>query len=224
MSVLRPALIVLDLDGTLVDSAPDIAYSTSLMLYELGMPAPTLETISGWIGNGVGMLIKRALTDQQNPDFEPENFKQALGLFSDIYLTNVFNKSTLYPGVLEGLENFQAKRMKLACVTNKTERFTMPLLKQAGLDKFLDFVGCGDHFEKLKPDPMSLLKTAETFDVQPDQAIIVGDSINDMEAGRAAGYITVSVPYGYLGDYSVEDLRADHRVNTLIDLVELCDC
>jgi len=214
-------LIALDLDGTLVDSAPDLSNAINNMLAGLGMRQHSESAIKQWVGNGVVMLIKRALTGQMEPAADPENLAEALALFGDLYEAHVYERSVVYPGVMEGLEQLKEKGFKLACITNKIRRFTQPLMAKAGMAGYFDFIVCGDSFVRMKPDPLPLLKTAEHFDIEPAQALMVGDSINDMRAGRSAGFRTASVPYGYAGKYSIEDLNADYQIQTIVELVDL---
>ena len=100
----RPELIVIDLDGTLIDSAPDIAFAASEMLSRLGRAQVAEKRIRDWIGNGADMLVKRALTGEMRPEEDPPEFQRALDVFSEIYADNVSVRSSLYPGVIEGLQ------------------------------------------------------------------------------------------------------------------------
>ncbi len=217
----RPELIALDLDGTLVDSAPDLAYAVEQMLVRLEKPAVTHEQVRGWIGNGVNMLVKRALTGRMEAEENPQGFERALQVFSGIYEQNISDRGTLYPGVLDGLRQLKSEGFVLTCLTNKHSRFTHSLLDKTGLSEFFDFVVCGDTFEQRKPHPMPLLKTAERFNADPTASVMVGDSINDIKAAKAAGFKAVCVPYGYKGKYSVDELAADHVVNSLAELPAL---
>jgi phosphoglycolate phosphatase len=219
--MLRPELIAFDLDGTLVDSAPDLAYSVDEMLGTMGRAPAGIDQVRAWIGNGIPMLVKRALTGEMWPEAEPERYDEALGVFMGVYEGNVCRYSSPFAGVLEGLEALKSEGYRTACITNKHSRFTLPLLAQLGLAQYLDFVGCGDQFEKHKPDPCPLLKTADHFGLAPEQCVMVGDSANDVEAARAAGFSVLCVPYGYRSCEHVEDLRADGVVQSLAELPAL---
>jgi phosphoglycolate phosphatase len=219
----KPELIVFDLDGTLVDSAPDIAYAVDTMLTRLNRPQAGEQKVRGWIGNGVAMLVKRALTGEMWPEAEPLGFDEALPLFMDIYEANICDRSRLFDGVAEGLAQLKAAGYRLACNTNKNSRFTLPLLDQLGVSHYFDFIGCGDQFEKQKPDPEPLLKTAERLGVQPARSLMVGDSANDALAARNAGFMLVCVPYGYHGGAGVEVLEPDAIVESFIELPALCE-
>ncbi|QSA96382.1 phosphoglycolate phosphatase [Methylococcus sp. EFPC2] len=218
MTLVRPELIVFDLDGTLVDSAPDLAYSLDTLLAELGRAPAGVERVRGWIGNGVAMLVKRGLTFEMWPEGEPEGFAEALPRFMAIYADNLCERSKLYPGVLEGIRALKAEGYKLACLTNKHSDFTEPLLEKLGVAQELDYIGCGNQFEKHKPHPEPLLKTAERFGVRPEHCLMVGDSENDVEAARAAGYAIVCLPYGYRRCADAQDLKADALIDSIADL------
>lgn len=219
MSVgVRPRLIAFDLDGTLVESAPDLADAVDQMLRERGRPEAGEAAVRQWIGNGVGMLVKRALTGLMWPVEDPPDFVEALECFSQHYEQHVCRRSTLYPGVREGLEALRAEHYRLVCITNKHSRFTRPLLQQLGIDTLFDWVGCGDQFTRHKPDPESLLHAAERFGLSPAACWMVGDSRNDVLAARAAGFGVLCVPYGYPGEGTVDSLAADDIIASLDQL------
>jgi phosphoglycolate phosphatase len=214
----RPELICFDLDGTLVESAPDIAYSVDTTLTALGLPPVGEPRIRNWIGNGPAMLIKRALTGEMWPEGEPALFAEAFQLFIKTYETNMCARSHMFDGVEEGLGQLKIEGYRLACITNKNSIFTIPLLRQFEITHYFDFVSCGDQFEKLKPDPAPLLKTAKYFGIAPSRSLMVGDSVNDAVAARRAGFMLVCVPYGYHGGAGVEVLKPDAIVNSLVEI------
>ena len=219
----RPSLIVFDLDGTLVDSAPDLAYSIDQMLTRLGRRPAGEARVRGWIGNGMPMLLKRALTGEQWPADEPEGFAEALALFMEIYGENLSVRSWLFDGARECLERLQDEGYTLACVTNKHSRFTRPVLENLGVAHYFACLASGDQFRHHKPHPEPLLKTAERLGVDPAECLMVGDSSADAEAARNAGFMLVLVPYGYHGAVAVESLGADAVVQSLIEIPALCD-
>ncbi|MCU0735328.1 MAG: phosphoglycolate phosphatase [Methylotetracoccus sp.] len=214
----KPALIAFDLDGTLVDSAPDLADAVDAMLATLGRPSAGVEKVRTWIGNGVTMLVKRALTGEMWPAGDPPGFTEALSRFLNRYQTYVCERSRLYDGVLEGLKALKARGYRTACITNKHSRFALPLLRQLGVAAYLDYIGCGDQFDKPKPDPDPLLKTAERFSVEPEDCLMVGDSDNDVKAARAAGFGILCVSYGYRNVDRAEDLHPDGVIPSLAAL------
>lgn len=216
-----PELIIFDLDGTLVDSAPDLAFSVDALLEKLNRSPAGIDNVRRWIGNGVPMLVKRALIGDMWPAGEPVGFQEALALFTGIYEAHVCERSRLFDGVIEGLKELKTGSYRMACLTNKHSRFTLPLLAQLGISGYFDYIGCGDQFEKHKPDPYPLLMTAERFRVMPERCLMVGDSENDVQAARAAGFGIVCVPYGYRNCERIEDLQPDGVVRTLAELPSL---
>ncbi len=218
---MRPELIAFDLDGTLVDSAPDIAYAIDTMLGHLDRTPVGEERVKSWIGNGVTMMVKRALTGELWPTGTPLLYEKAFAVFMEIYGANSCERSHLFPGVMEGLRQLKSEGYIVTCITNKHSNFTRPLLEHLAVAEYMDFIGCGDQFERLKPDPFPLLKTAERFNVQPSRAIMIGDSANDVEAARAAGFGIYCVPYGYHNLACVEDLHADRVIDSIAELPAL---
>lgn len=219
----KPALIAFDLDGTLVDSAPDLADAVDAMLAKLGRPRAGVEKVRTWIGNGVAMLVKRAMTGEMWPSEEPPRFAEALKLFMELYETHVCERSRLYAGVQEGLRALKDRGYHTACITNKHSRFALPLLQQLGIADDLDYIGCGDQFAKLKPDADPLLKTAARFNLAPRDCLMVGDSNNDVRAARAAGFGILCVPYGYRNQDRAEDLDPDGVIPSLAALPAYLD-
>jgi len=221
MTLSRPDLIAFDLDGTLVDSAPDLALSIDRMLEEMGRSPAGLARVRSWIGNGVDMLVKRALSFEMWPQGEPQGFAEALPRFMAIYADHVCAHSSLYPGVMAGITTLRAQGYQLACLTNKHSRFTLPLLEKLGIARYLDYVGSGDQFTHHKPHPEPLLRTATHFGLAPEECLMVGDSENDVQAARAAGYNIVCVTYGYRRCQRPQDLGADALIDSIAELPAL---
>jgi phosphoglycolate phosphatase len=189
--------IAFDLDGTLIDTAPDLARAVNRMLADLGRPEHPVEKVSTWIGDGVARLIKRALTD--SPEDEPDAvlFDKAHARFHAHYLAGVCEHSAPYPDVVEALRQLKAQGLRFACVTNKLAAFTEPLLAELDLDHYFDLVLSGDSLPRKKPDPLPLAHMCDRFGIAPTAAILVGDSLNDLRAARAAGMPVILVRYGY---------------------------
>jgi len=211
-------MVMIDLDGTLIDTAPDIAASANKMLQQLGMPTHDPSLVATWIGNGVGRLVKRALIGSLEGEPDVALFEKGYPIFLAAYAECVSKNSRPYPGVVEGLEALKQAGFSLACVTNKAEAFTLPLLKDLSLDKYFKLVLSGDSLEKKKPDPLPLLHACEHFGISPDHGVLVGDSINDTQAARAAGMPVILVPYGYNRGQDVNELDPDVVIDSLIDL------
>jgi phosphoglycolate phosphatase len=149
----KPELIIFDLDGTLVDSAPDLAYSIDTMLEQLGRPPAGEVAVRSWIGNGVSALVKRALINALDyPEHIPE-YNQAYRVFLDIYQDNLCGRGQIYDGVITGLDSLKKQGYQLACITNKAKRYTIPLLDQLGLADYFKLVTSGDSHPQRKPHP-----------------------------------------------------------------------
>lgn len=215
--------VVIDLDGTLLDTAPDLADAAARMLEELGLPQVGLDTIKTYIGNGVSRLVKRVLTRDMQAEPDAQLFARALPVYEKHYAQVVSRQSRPYPGVVEGLQALRAAGFHLACITNKAEKFTVPLLKDTGLFDYFELILSGDTLPKKKPDPLPLLHACQHFGIEPRQLLLIGDSLNDAQAARAAGCPVFCVPYGYNRGRSVNELDLDAVVPTLLDAAGLIE-
>lgn len=213
--------VVIDLDGTLLNTAPDLAYAAELMMAELGLPAVPLATIKTYIGNGVSRLAKRVLTGDMDAEPDADLFARAYPLYEKHYGANVSRYSRPFDGVVAGLEAFKAMGVHIACITNKAEKYTVPLLKDTGLFDYFELVLSGDSLPKRKPDPLPLLHACKLFGIEPHELLLIGDSLNDTQAARAAGCPVFCVPYGYNRGRSVEELDLDAVTPTLLDAAKL---
>ncbi|MCG5512255.1 phosphoglycolate phosphatase [Ectothiorhodospira shaposhnikovii] len=223
MTIPQPKMVLIDLDGTLVDSVPDLSFSVDRMMEALGMPTRGEANVRLWVGNGVERLVKRALTGDMEAEPEPDLYERALALFMDIYRDNNTGRSRLYPGVREGLEALAEAGMRLGCVTNKPARFTAPLLRAMDIDHFFELVVAGDTLPRKKPDPAPLLYAAHQFDVHPKDALMVGDSRSDVKAARAAGFGIVCVTYGYNHGQDIREQKPDSVIDSLEQLPGLME-
>lgn len=213
--------VVLDLDGTLLDTAPDLAEAANRMLAELNLPSVAEAVLRTYIGNGVGRLIKRVLTRDMDAEPDAALFAKALPLYEKHYADVVSFNSRLYTGVIDGLDTLKQAGYRLACITNKPERFTAPLLKDTGLYDYFELVVAGDTLAQKKPDPLPLLYACEKFGLLPNQMLLIGDSLNDTQAARAAGCYVFCVPYGYNRGQDVRELDLDAVVDTLVEATRL---
>jgi len=192
-----PRLVMFDLDGTLVDSVPDLATAVDRMLVELGREPVGVECVRQWVGNGARVLVRRALAGGLDHSAVGEaESEEALARFLDIY-ADCHELITLYPGVHELLEALSTAAVELAVVTNKPERFVAPLLEQVGLGGYFRWIIGGDTLPQQKPDPAALLQVMRLAGVTKEQSLFVGDSRSDVLAARAAGVPCVAVSYGY---------------------------
>jgi phosphoglycolate phosphatase len=209
------AAVMLDLDGTLLDTIPDLAAAAERMLTGLGLPPCSQEEIRTFVGKGIPNLVERCLRASAGEARAADLQARALALFQDVYFEESGRRSSVYPGVLEGLAQFRAMRLRLACVTNKAERFTLPLLEQKGLASWFELVVSGDTLARKKPDPMQLLHICGAFGLAPASVLLIGDSVNDALAARAAGCPVVCVSYGYNEGEDVRNLDCDAIVDSL---------
>lgn len=212
---------MIDLDGTLLDTAPDLAEAADRMLEELKLPPIDAGLLKTFIGNGVAKLIKRVLTREMETEPDAALFAVAQPVYEKHYHDVVSLNSRPYAGVVDGLNLLQQTGYRLACITNKAEKFTLPLLKDTGLHDYFELIVSGDSLPRKKPDPMPLFYVCEKFGVKPEEMLLVGDSLNDTQAARAAGCHVFCVPYGYNRGQSVHDLDQDAVVNSLADATKL---
>ena len=218
MSIKKPQMILIDVDGTLVDSVPDLAYCVDEMMKQLDMPVHGVDKVRNWVGNGVDRLVQRALIGQLDGDPEDALFEKARPIFLELYADNVSKRSVLYDGVREGLDYLEASGYQLGCVTNKAAQFTIPLLNDLGVHDDFDIVICGDTLPKKKPDPLPLLHAAEHFNVTPENSLMIGDSISDVKAARAAGFQIVCMSYGYNHGEDIRNYDPDLVIDSMAEL------
>jgi phosphoglycolate phosphatase len=192
-----PRLVMFDLDGTLLDSVPDLAAAVDAMLAQLGRAPAGAAQVRHWVGNGAAVLVRRALAGAlEHDDVDDALAAQALQLFLAAY-AGEHRLSRVYPGVRETLDGLRAQGVALALITNKPERFVAPLLAEKGLDGYFRWIVGGDSLARQKPAPDGLLHVLAKAGVAPTQALFIGDSRNDVLAARAAGVPCVAVSYGY---------------------------
>jgi len=211
-------MVMVDLDGTLIHTAPDLANCANRMLRDLGRNEWPIEKVMTWIGNGVPRLVKRALTGEMMAEPEAALYEKALPLFQRHYAEAVSEFSRPFPGVIEGLERLQATGFQLACITNKAEAFTLPLLRNLGLHDYFKLVLSGDSLPKQKPDPLPLQHACRHFGITPDHGVLIGDSSNDVQAARAAAMPVICVTYGYNHGHDIRESHPDAVVGSLAEV------
>jgi phosphoglycolate phosphatase len=221
MSLKKPEMILIDVDGTLVDSVPDLAYCVDEMMKQLDMPTHGEANVRNWVGNGVERLTRRALIGQLDGEPDEALFQKAYPIFLELYADNTSKRSVLYPGVREGLDYLKSQGYKLGCVTNKASQFTIPLLKDLGIhDDFANIV-CGDTLPEKKPHPLPLLHSAEVLGVKPENSLMLGDSVSDVKAARAAGFQIICMSYGYNHGVDIRDSKPDAVIDSMAELKDL---
>jgi len=208
------AAIVIDLDGTLLNTAPELCEAANRMLRDIDYTPVSQELLASYIGNGISWLVKRALTGDMHATPDAALYEHALPIFEKHY-TGLLLQSKTFDGVIEGLDAMKAAGFRLGCITNKVARYTEPLLKGIGLAKYFEIVLSGDTLPEKKPHPLPLLHAAKFFGVPIEKLLLIGDSLNDAVAARAAGCPVFCVPYGYNHGEPVETLDLDAVIANL---------
>ncbi len=218
-------VILFDLDGTLVDSAPDLALAVNHMLESLERETFSHDTIRSWVGNGAQTLVKRGLSGSSDIDeeIEPELFAQALEIFLNYYAQNLCVSTVTYPNVLTTLRHLKERDFRLVLVTNKPYGFIHPLLEGLGMSDLFEFCVGGDSLAKKKPDPMPLLHVCERLNVDVTECVMVGDSRNDILAANAANMHSIGVSYGYNYNEDIQVYAPNRVVDDLSEIVALLD-
>lgn len=210
--------VLIDLDGTLLDTALDIAAAGNAMLREIGRPECSVNLIRTYIGRGIPNLVKRCLAGRLDAADDPNPPPAAaLASFRQHYAATNGRYATIYPGVVDGLRSLREQGLRLSCITNKATDFTVPLLASSGLADWFELVVCGDTLAKSKPDPLQVIHICREFGIVPNEALLIGDSVNDVLAARAAGCPVFCVPYGYNEGRDVRNLDSDAIVLTIAD-------
>ena len=216
MSPTRTA-VLFDLDGTLLDSIPDLSEACRRMMAELGRPPHSLEAIRTFVGKGMVNLVRRCLVESGSA--QDAEVDAAVEVFRRHYAAVNGDATTLYPGVVPALEALAARGVPLACVTNKPAAFTEPLLARCGIADYFAVTVSGDTLAEKKPHPAPLQHACRLLGVAPAAALMVGDSANDAEAARAAGMPVLLVTYGYSEGRPVDSIDCDGLLSSLEDVL-----
>ena len=216
-------LLLFDLDGTLIDSAPDLARSVNYMLRSINHNEFSEETIDSWVGNGAQTLVKRALSGSKIVDENIDNelFDKSLSIFLEYYKNNLCVKTTPYPNVKTTLETLKSDGYKLAIITNKPFDFIEPILKQLELDSLFELCIGGDSLPEKKPSPLPLEYMCKKFKIKPRNTLMIGDSKNDILAAKAANIQTVAVSYGYNYGEDIRVYEPDYTVDDFSNILEI---
>lgn len=208
--------VLIDLDGTLMDTIPDLANAANTMRQELGLSSLPQAQIATFIGKGAKNLVMRMLTVDADPaSISPEHFERAReSYFRNLHRVNG-EQSVMFDGVISGLELMTSMGLRLAVVTNKATEFTLPLLERTGLAPYFQAVVCGDTLAHAKPHPAPMLHACDLLKSTPARSVAIGDSINDAQSARAAGCSVLAVPYGYNEGQSVQTLDVDAIVDSI---------
>jgi len=211
--------IFFDLDGTLFETAPELSEAVNLMLKDLEMVQLKTNEIKRFIGKGAENLIKQSLELSSKRD-PISVFAKAEKLFAHHY-SSISANSLMFEGVEKTITDLKAKDFLLGCVTNKPAIYTEALMNHSGLSNFMDIVVSGDTTEKKKPDPLPIIHALNQLNIGPKDAIMVGDSVVDIEAGFAAGTYIFTVPYGYQFGESIISDKVDYRMSNFSELTQI---
>jgi len=215
--------ILFDLDGTLVDSAPDIANAANNMLRTLGEALAAPEQIRTWIGNGLPTLAKRALTKEFDGEPDAALFEKAMPILMQHYERDVCVDSYLYAGVPETLKALYEHGFILGCVTNKAASCTLPLLNQLQIDQYFTTIVSGDTCNNKKPHPEPILFGISEMGLRPEECALVGDSAHDIHAAQAANIPVIAVNYGYNQGVDLSTQNPYATVERFVDILPLFD-
>lgn len=214
-----PRLVMFDLDGTLMDSVPDLAAAVDKMLMLLGRPPAGVARVRDWVGNGSRVLVRRALAGSyEHAGVDEDETDAALALFMQAYAGS-HALTTVYPGVRECLDWLAAHEVALAVITNKPAQFVAPLLEEKGLGGYFGWLVGGDTLPQQKPDPAALFWVMDKVGATPAESLFIGDSRNDVRAAQAAGVPCVGLIYGYNHGRPIEEERPDLVLDDLRLLV-----
>jgi phosphoglycolate phosphatase len=217
-------LVMFDLDGTLVETAPEIADAVNDLLHELGLPTVAEDLVKTWIGHGTRELMTHAYAHAAQ--LEVESVRRAgtmdklMPRFVPYYERRCGTRSRLYPDVLDALRSLRTRKVRLAVVTNKEGRYVTPILMAQNIRAFFDLIVAGDTLAAKKPDPLPLQHCLDRFQVRRERALFVGDSQLDVQAARAAGVEVWAVPYGYNMGQPIADSHPDRLIATMAALSE----
>ena len=215
--------IAIDLDGTLLDTIPDLCSAVNRALTELGLAELTLQMVKSFVGKGLGEHMRKSLLAVLKREATDDERAHAMSLYKKHYAAHIADRTTIYPGVVEGLDLFQARGLKMSVVTNKWIVYTETLLAHFKLASYFDHLVCGDTLTTGKPDPGMMFYSAGRFGVHPREMLMIGDSGNDSRAAQAAGSPVVLMTYGYSEGENLIDLRANAIVSTFTAIPALLD-
>lgn len=209
-------LAIFDLDGTLIDTAPDLIASLNHAIAPVGLAPYGVEDTKTLVGRGVRVMIERAF-EHRDRSLDEDTFDACFERFSEHYRAGIPGESHPYPGIVAALDRLKSAGFDLAVCTNKRESFTMPLLDALDLTGYFTAITGGDTFAFRKPDPRHVLETIARASGDVANAVMVGDSSNDIDAGKGAGAATIAVTFGY-ADRPVADMAADRMISHFDEL------
>ena len=215
-------VIIFDLDGTLIDSSPDLALAVNDMLAKLGRETFSTDLIDSWIGNGARLLVKRALlaSAEKESDVNDAFLEKALTVFLTSYEENVCIKTSVYPSVRISLKVLKAQGYRLAIVTNKPKQFVQPILDTLEMGALFEMILGGSCLSKRKPDPLPLQTVCDRLSVSVEECVMVGDSKNDILPANAINMESIAVSYGYNYGENILDSKPTVLISDFSDIVQ----
>jgi phosphoglycolate phosphatase len=215
--------IAIDLDGTLLDTIPDLCDAVNLVLADLNFAPQPIELVKTFVGKGLGEHMRKSLKAAMGREPDDAEKAHAMTLYTAHYAAHLADKTTLYSGVIEGLDAFKVRGLPMSVVTNKRTTNTLNLLDHFKIAAYFDHVVCGDTLTRNKPDPGMMFYSAGRLGVHPGEMLMIGDSGNDSRAAKAAGSPVVLMSYGYSEGERLVDLQANAIVGTFTAIPALLD-
>jgi phosphoglycolate phosphatase len=215
--------IAIDLDGTLLDTIPDLCGAVNRVLADLKFAPLPIALVKTFVGKGLGEHMRKSLSRAMGREPSDAERAEAMTLYKAHYAAHIADTTTIYPGVVAGLDAFKARGFPLSVVTNKWTSNTRTLLDHFKLSAYFDHVVCGDTLTTNKPDPGMVFYSAGRLGVHPRELLVIGDSGNDSRAAQAAGSPIVLMTYGYSEGEALADLHANAIVSTFTDIPVLLD-
>jgi phosphoglycolate phosphatase len=216
--------ILFDLDGTLVDTAPDLMLAHNHVMTKFGYPTKSTDEIRNLVGKGAGALIGRSIWGQAKKEFHSVNdlkIKDQMSKeFVDYYGKNIINESTLITGVKEFLKWCKEQNISMAVCTNKQELLSIDLLKKIGIYDFFEYVAGSDTFDYCKPDPRHLTSVVEILDGDVKKTIMIGDSESDANAAKAAEIPVILLENGYT-EKNTTEIYHNHLIKDFIGIEKI---
>lgn len=215
--------IAIDLDGTLLDTVPDLCGAVNRVLADLDFAPLQIDLVKTFVGKGLGEHMRKSLRAAMGREPDDAEKSHAMALYRAHYAAHIADQTTIYPGVVEGLDAFKSRGLPMSIVTNKWTTNTETLLAHFKLSTYFDHIVCGDTLTSNKPDPGMMFYSAGRFGVHPNEMLVIGDSGNDSRAAQAAGSPVVLMNYGYSEGENVADLRTNAIVSTFTAIPALLD-
>lgn len=215
--------LAIDLDGTLLDTIPDLCRAVNLVLADLSFAPLPIDLVKTFVGKGLGEHMRKSLRVAMGREPDDAEKSQAMDLYRTHYAAHIADHTTIYPGVVEGLDAFKSRGLPMSVVTNKWTTNTETLLAHFKIDAYFDHIVCGDTLATNKPDPGMMFFSAGRHDVHPREMLMIGDSGNDSRSAQAAGAPVILMNYGYSEGENLADLRANAIVSTFTAIPALLD-